>query len=162
MKQIVEHRKLSKIQGVGLVLGLLAVLVILNYLSGTLLARLIGNNPAALVFWLLGALVAWQVLRIYVVRYSYELNDTLLRMNRSYGKRERHIEDIYLNQLLFVGSPQEAKKRFPNARKLRVLHAGTKQSVTAVAYKSTTGVRVALIQANEALKNRLRDQIRGK
>ena len=162
MKQIVEHRKLTPLKGALVIVGLLAVLIALNYLSGAVLARWIGANPAALVFWLLGAVVAWQVLRVYIVRYSYEASDTLLRLNRAYGKRERHIEDIYYTQMLFVGDPQQAQKKFPGARKLRVLHAGNALPATAVVYKNPSGLRMALIQADDALKKCLRDQIRGK
>lgn len=162
MKQVVAHKKLGALQGALVILGLLAVLIALNYLSGTVLARWIGANPAALIFWLLGALVAWQVLRVYIVRYCYTLDSGLLRLTRAYGKRERHIEDIYLNQLLFVGDPLEAKKRFPGAKKLRALHVSAQQPVTAVVYKNPSGLRVALIQANEEIKAQLRNQLRNR
>ena len=123
MKQIVEHKKIGVLHGILLVVGLIAVLMLLNYLVLGYLAVHIGNNASSLAFWVLGGLIAWAVLRIYIVKYSYELDDDVLRLNRAYGKRERHIEDIYLNRLLFMGTPDEAKKKFPNARRVKAVHA---------------------------------------
>lgn len=162
MKQVVAHKKLGALQGALLILGLLVVLIALNFLSNALLAQWIGANPATLVFWLLGALLAWLVLRVYIVRYCYTLDGDLLRLSRAYGKRERHIEDIYLTQLLFVGDPAEAKKKFPGAKRLRALHAGTQEPVTAVVYKNPSGLHVALVQLNAELKARLRDRLRNR
>ena len=49
------------------------------------------------------------MLRVYIARVSYTMTEDLLRMSRFYGKRERHIEDVYLSQLLFVGAPEDAR-----------------------------------------------------
>lgn len=155
MKQIVERKRLSAIQGVLLILGLVAVLVILNFLCGVFLARLIGYNPASLVFWILGGGIALWMLHVYIVKYVYELDSDILRLSRSYGKRPRHIADIYLRQIKFVGDPEEAKKRFPQARKLSATRGGVDIPITAVVYKTSDGEALALLQANPELKSKL-------
>lgn len=162
MKQIVEHKKLSAPRGFLLVLGLVAVLVLLNYLVLDVVALKVGDVAASVAFWVLGGGIALWVLRIYVVKYVYELGADLLRLNRSYGKRLRHIEDIYLSQLQFVGSPEEAKKRWPDARRVRALHARGEEPVTAVVYRSADGTNVALIQASPELKAKLVERLKGK
>lgn len=162
MKQIVAHKKLGALQGILIVLGLFALLLFINYVAIELLARLLGYTAATFGFWILGGLVAWQVLRIYIVSFVYWLDEDVLRLSRKYGKRERFIEDVYLNNLLFVGSPEEAKKRYPDAKKVSAVHAGTKDVVTAVVYQTSGGLRVARIQANDALKARLVSRVRGK
>lgn len=162
MKQIVAHKKLSALHGFLLVLGILAVLLVMNNLVLGVLTRAVGFTVANVIFWLVGALMALWVLRVYVVKYIYELGPDVLRLNRAYGKRERHIEDIYLSQLVFVGSSEEAKKRWPEAKRVRAVHARGEEAVTAVVYRTASGVRTALLQANPALKAKLVERLRDK
>ena len=162
MKQTVEHKKLSTLPGVLLILGLVAALAVLDILCVRILARWIGAQPAALAFWILGGLIALWMLHVYVVKYVYELNLDVLRLNRSYGKRPRHIEDIYLRQIVFVGTPEEAKRRHPRARRVSAVRRGAELPVTAVVYKSSDGEHVALIQANSELRQKLEETVRNK
>jgi len=162
MKQIVAHKKLSTLHGILLVAGLIAVLLVLNYFVLGFLSTYVGNKASSLAFWVLGGLVAWIVLRVYVLRYTYEMGGDVLRLTRSYGKRERFIEDIYLRQLVFVGTQQEAAKRWPNAKRVRAVHVKGENPVSAVVYKTADGHGVALIQANEELKEALRACIKAK
>ena len=162
MKQIVAHKKVGALHGLLLVVILMVVLVLMNYLVLGYLSTYIGNGASSLAFWVLGGLIAWIVLRIYVVKYSYELGDEVLRLNRSYGKRERHIEDIYLRQMVFLGDPAEAKKRWPNARKVKAVHARGEDAVIALVYRASDGHRMALIQANAELKQRLTARMKKK
>ncbi len=155
MKQIVERKKLGALQGIALILGLVAVLVILNFLCGAFLARWIGYNPASLVFWILGGGIALWMLHVFIVKYVYELTDDVLRLNRSYGKRPRHIVDIYLRQIAFVGDPAEARRRYPHARKTSATRGGVDLPIVAVVYRTADGEDMALIQANPELRAKL-------
>lgn len=160
MKQIVAHKKLGTVQGLLLVAGLVLLLVFVNYVAIDLLARLLGYTASAVVFWVLGGLLAWYVLRIYVVSLVYELGSDVLRLSRKYGKRKRCIDDIYLSRIIYVGEPAQAKKRYPNAIRVNAVHAGCKDAVTAVVYQNSGSMRMALLQANAALKDRLTEQVR--
>ena len=162
MKQVVERKKLGVIHGILLIVGLVAVLIVLNFLCMYYLSALLGYQPASLVFWFFGALIAWQMLRVFVMKYEYEMNADVLRLNRSYGKRPRHIEDIYLNRLLFVGSVEDAKQRYPKARKVTAIHGSVDLPVTAVVYKTSDDTHMALIQANDELKVRLMERMKQK
>ena len=160
MKQVVEHKRLGALRGILLIVGLVAILIVLNFLCMIYLSALLGYQPALLVFWVLGALIALQMLRVYVVKYEYELSADLLRLNRKYGKRPRHIEDIYLNRILFVGDPEEAKRRNPKAKKVSAMHGNVDLPVTAVVYRTADDTRMALIQANDEMKARLMERAR--
>jgi len=162
MKQIVAHKKIGALQGVLLVLGLVAVLLALNFACSALLSRLIGYNAASLLFWILGALVAWQVLRVFIAKFVYEMDEDVLRISRKYGRKERFIEDIYLSRLLFDGSPEEAKKRYSEARRVNAVHPGVKDNVTAVAYQTSSGIRIALTQVNGEFKEKLVSRMKGR
>lgn len=162
MKQIVAHKKLSTLHGLLLVAGLMLVLILLNYVVLGFLATYLGNAASSLAFWVLGALIAWVMLRVYVVKLCYELDDEALHITRSYGKRERYVENIYLSQLMFVGEPVEAQKRFPNARRVKATHAKGEHPVCAVAYRASDGHRIALLQLNDELKSALKAKIKEK
>ena len=162
MKQTVAHKKIGTLHGLLLVVGLIVILVLLNYLVLGFLATYIGNGASSLAFWALGGLIAWGVLRIYIVKYTYEMGDEVLRLTRAYGKRERLIDDIYLNNLLFLGKPEDAVKRFPNARRVKAVHAKGEYPVVALAYRASDGNYIALVQANDELKVALRERIKAK
>lgn len=162
MKQIVAHKKLSTLHGILLVAGLVVVLVLLNYLVLGLLATRVGNGASSIAFWVLGGLIAWLVLRIYIVKYSYELGEDVLQLNRSYGKRERHIENVYLHQMVFLGKPEEAQKRYPNAKKLRAIHLKGEDLTVALVHKVSDGHRMVLFQPNDELKAALRARMKDK
>lgn len=160
MKQTVGHPRLKPLAGFGLVLGLVAALVLINYLVIDFLAARVGATAASIAFWVIGGLLAWLVLRVYIVTYSYEVGANTLRLCRHYGKRERFIEDVYLNQIRFVGTPEEAKAKFPKAKTVSAVHGREKLSVTAIAYQTADGMRIARIQANDEMKKLLVAQVK--
>lgn len=169
MKQIVEHKKLNPLQGILLILGLAAVLILLNYVAINLVAAWFSHlSPRAgiiaglVTFWGIGGGVALQVLRVYVARVSYTLGEDVLRLCRMYGKRERHIADIYLSQLLFVGSPEDARKRYGKLNCGKALHPSCKLPATALVYRNANGTRMALIQADEDMKAALTKRVKKK
>ena len=160
MKQVVGHKKLNDLAGIALILGLVAALILLNYLVIDLLAARAGATAASIGFWVLGGLLAWLVLRVYIVTYSYEIGADVLRLCRHYGKRERFIEDVYLNQIEFVGTVEEAKAKYPRAKTVSAVHGSEKTPITAIVYKTADGERLARIQANEELKKLLVEQVK--
>lgn len=169
MKQIVAHKKLSTIQGIALVFGLAALLILVNYAAINLVAAWLsrvspraGSIAGCVTFWVAGGAIALQVLRVYVARVSYDLGEDVLRLCRLYGKKERFIEDVYLSRLQFVGSPEDAQKRFGKLPRVKALHPSSKLPVTALVYKTSSGTRMALIQADDALRQALAARVKRK
>ena len=162
MKQTVAHKKLGNLQGLLLILGLLLVLVFFNYIFSVYVAKLVGYNFANVLFWVLGGVIAWQLLRTYIAFFIYEMDDDVLRITRKYGRKERLVEDIYLSRLLYVGSAEEAKKRYPQAKRISAAQPGVKAAVTAVAYQSSAGARIALLQANDEIRETLVARMKAK
>ena len=169
MKQSIGHKKLNPLQGILLIVCLMAILFLVNYLAidlfGAWFSRIsesAGGLAGLIAFWVIGGFIALQVLRVYVARISYKLTEDLLRMSRFYGKRERHIEDVYLSQLLFVGAPEDAQKRFGKLSCIKATHPSCKLGRTALVYKNSSGTRMALIQADEALKTALTQRVKRK
>ena len=151
MKQIVEHKKLGTLHGLLLVAGLMIVLILMNYLVLGLLATRIGNGASSIAFWVLGGGIAWILLQVYVVKYYYLLDDEILQINRAYGKRERHVENVHLHQMVFLGKPEEAQKRYPNARKVRALHLKGENLTMALVHRVSDGHRMLLFQDRKSV-----------
>lgn len=162
MKQIVESKKLKPLQGLLVVAGLIIVLMLLNYAVLGLLATRIGNGASSIAFWVLGGGIAWLMLQLFVVKYFYLLDDEVLQINRAYGKRERHIENVYLHQLVFFGKPEDAQKRYPNARKVRAIHLRGENLTAALVYRASDGNRMLLFQPNAELQAALKARIKEK
>ena len=169
MKQSIGHKKLNPLQGLLLIVCLLAILFLVNYLAidlfGAWFSRIserAGGLAGLIAFWVIGGFIALQVLRVYVARVSYTLGEDVLRLCRMYGKRERHIADVYLSQLLFVGSPEDARKRYGKLNCDKALHPSCKLPATALVYRNASGTRVALIQADEDMKAALTKRMKKK
>ena len=169
MKQSIGHKKLNPLQGILLIVCLMAILFLVNYLAidlfGVWFSRIserAGGLAGLIAFWVIGGFIALQVLRVYVARVSYTLGEDVLRLCRMYGKRERHIADVYLSQLLFVGSPEDARKRYGKLNCDKALHPSCKLPATALVYRNASGTRVALIQADEDMKAALTKRMKKK
>ena len=162
MKQTVSHSKLRPWQGILIVLLLVALLFAINYLLGQYVQQLVGYSVASIAFWVIGAGIAYYTFRRFVVSYTYDLSEDVLRLNRAYGKRERHICDIYISRILFVGTRAEAQKRYGKTRIVRALRACDDLPVTAIVYAASDGRYTALLQANDELRNALIRRVKQK
>lgn len=160
LKQTVGHKKVTPALGLALIAGLLLILVLLNYVVLDYVAALLGNTAAAICFWVVGGLIALWMLRTFVVVYTYELGDNVLRLCRKYGKRERFIEDIYLTRITFVGTSEEAKRRNPKAAVVKAIHSAVKTEPTAVVFDTSENTKIAVLQADTALRAKLVEIVR--
>lgn len=160
MNQTNGHKKMGNIAGLLLVIGLVVLLILMNFASTLWLAPVIGYNPAALVFWIIGGVIAFIVLRYFIARIVYEVREDVLIISRFYGKKERLIENIYLRQLLFVGSREEAEKRYPKAIRVKATHPACRLPVTAVVYNTSDKRRMALLQLNDEMKAALMERVK--
>lgn len=159
-QQKVYNRKLSDFQGFLVVMGLVIVLIALNYLVIDVLARFLSYTAASIGFWVVGILVGLWVFHEFIEAYQYEMDEDILRLNRAYGKRTRHIEDIYLSRLIFIGDPAEAAAKNPQARRVNAFHKKCKIPKTAVVYDSSSGKRMAILNLNDELLTELKKKLK--
>ena len=96
MKQTVAHKKLSALEGVALIIALIAALLALNYVF-SLIAPYIGANIASLLFWVSGGALAYLMMRRYVASFSYELGADVI--NLSLGQDNGFTADPLLSAL---------------------------------------------------------------
>ena len=111
--QRIQNRQPKGLQGAGLV-ALIALAAIAGSAFFTRLQSRIGTT-ASLLFILYGCAIAYFLLNWYAMSFIYTATDDVLRVCRAYGKRERFMVDVWLNQVVAYGAPEEVKQRCPDA-----------------------------------------------
>ncbi len=159
MRQRLANPKLKWWQGILLILGIVTILLAgqfaaaaYTYLSG------FENAPlqASIVFWILGAVLALGIVRNFIMEYEYTLEGLTLRIDRIYGgMRPRMATQIITRKITFVGSPEDAQKKYTGAHPSNYTRARADIEVLVVAYEDDKGIRLANMQPDEALRARL-------
>lgn len=157
--QKIQNRQPSALQGIGLVL-----LVALAAAGGSLFFSRLESRlgtASSLLFILYGCAIAYFLLNWYGMSYIYTANDDCLRLCRAYGKRERFMADVWLNQVTAYGTPEEIKARYADAPVVRALRSQCPFEPLALAYKEGGSIRVAVLQPNDEMRAHLIGRIKG-
>ncbi|MBQ3051951.1 MAG: hypothetical protein IJC96_08680 [Clostridia bacterium] len=157
----VKNDPLKPLQGVLTVL-LLVGAVLLDSFIFQLLTPLLGEGNAALLFWAFGVLIVLWAMRRFVLTYSYGLSGTLLRITFAYGRYERVMEDIYLNNIVFAGDPSVVRQKHPSARVRKATRPGCPLPHYAVAHRDNGKVVITLLQPDDAIREALAAAARGR
>ena len=160
-RQRVSNPPIKAVQGLVIVVGLLAVLLLDSAVT-RLLTGVIGSTASALLFWTVGVGVALWTMRRYVLAYSYELTGTMLQITFAYGRYERAMAEVYLNSVLFTGTPEQAKQRYPDSRKQAAIRPRCGIEPMAVVYSDGRGTVILTIQPDEKIREALNGAARGK
>ena len=150
-QQTVKNPPLKGVQGILVVAGLLAALILDSVLV-QLLAPVIGGSNAGLLFWVVGAGVAMWTMRRYVLAYSYATNSNTLQITFAYGRYRRLLEEIYFNNMYHSGTLEEMKKRYPGARVNRAVRRGSEHAELALAYRSNGKTCIIVLQPDDAIR----------
>ena len=153
-QQRVQNPKLKPLIGFLVIVGIVAAVLLDSFLA-QLLTALVSEKVAAIVFWALGLCIAMFVLRRFVLSYSYLLSGSVLRVSHAYGRYERLIDDVYLNTLVAFGSPEELKRRYPDARVQRAVLLETR----AVVYRNDQKLSMILFQPDETICKTLEEKL---
>lgn len=149
--QKVQNRPLKTLQGIGVVAALLAVLLVLTFVT-QLLIPLTGELVSSILFWGCGVFIALWTMRRYVLTFSYGLSASLLRVSYAYGRYERVMSDIYLNNILNAGALDDLRARYPNARVNRATRPTCPIAPLAIACKDDGRVAIYLLQPDEKIR----------
>ena len=158
LEQRVENRRPGALQGVGIVLLAAAAAV-----GGSALFSWMGRwlgAVASVGFILYGCIIAWMLMDRFALAFVYTANADCLRICRAYGKRQRFMADVWLNQVQAYGTPEEMKSRFPGARAARATRPQCPLAPLALAYKSDGKTAIMVIQPDDALRDHLIRAIR--
>lgn len=158
LEQRLQNKQPNWLQGVGIVLAI-AVAVILGSNFFAALAPRIGTL-SSLLFILYGVGIAWLLQFWFIMGFIYTATDDVLRVCRSYGKRERFMADVWLNTVQGYGKPEDVRKRFPGARVSRATRRQSEIEPFALAYSDGGKTAILVIQPDERMKAHLIQQIK--
>ena len=157
--QRIQNRQPKGLQGAGLV-ALIALAAIAGSAFFTRLQSRIGTT-ASLLFILYGCAIAYFLLNWYAMSFIYTATDDVLRVCRAYGKRERFMVDVWLNQVVAYGTPEEVKQRCPDAPVTRAVRSQCDLPPLALAYKQEGKTRILVIQPDEDMRKHLIGVLKG-
>ncbi len=155
----VQNPPIKPLKGLAVVVGLIAVIVAANLLS-QLAAPLIGNVPAAIAFYGFGVLAALWTMRRYILKYTYLLENNILHITFAYGRYERSMADIYLNNILNAGSLEDMRARYPSARVSKATRPACPTPALAIACKDGGSPAIYLLQPDEVIREKLEEVAR--
>ena len=153
LRQTIQNRQPKGLQGAGLVL-LVALAAVAGSTFFTRMQARLGAWASAL-FIAYGCAIAWFLLNWYALRFVYTANADCLRVCRIYGKRERFMVDVWLNQVVAYGAPDEVKQRCPDAPVSQATRAQCELAPLALAYKQDGKTRILVIQPDEKMQAHL-------
>ena len=153
LRQTIQNRQPKGLQGAGLVL-LVALAAVAGSTFFTRMQARLGAWASAL-FIAYGCAIAWFLLNWYALRFIYTANADCLRVCRIYGKRERFMVDVWLNQVVAYGAPDEVKARCPDAPVSQATRAQCELAPFALAYKQDGKTRILVIQPDEKMRAHL-------
>jgi len=154
--QKVRNQPLKALQGLGVVLGIFAALLVLTFVT-QLLIPLAGELAASLIFWGLGVLAALWTMRRFILTFSYGLGTNVLRIAYAYGRYERVMVDLYFNNIRQTGDLDALRARYPNARVNRATRPGCPIPTLAVAARDNGVTAIYLLQPDEIIRKALED-----
>ena len=158
LQQKVRNRQPDALRGAGVVLGV-TVAVLAGSALFSRLERWIGTL-SSVGFLLYGVAVAWFLMDWYVLSYIYTTAGGVLRVCRCYGKRERFMVDVRLDDVRGYGTPEEMKSRFPGARFTRATRPQCPFAPLALAHRQGDKTAILVIQPDDAMRARLIEDIR--
>ena len=158
LEQRIRNRQPDALRGAGLIL-LIALAVLAGSAFFTRLEPSIGTL-SSVGFTAYGCAIAWFLLNWYVMRFIYTANADCLRICRAYGKRERFMADVWLNQVIAYGTPEEIRARFPGTHAARATRAQCAFEPLALAYKEGGRTAVIVIQPDEAMRRHIISHIK--
>ena len=153
LRQTIQNRQPKGLQGAGLVL-LVALAAVAGSAFFTRMQARLGAWASAL-FIAYGCAIAWFLLNWYALRFVYAANADCLRVCRAYGKRERFMVDVWLNQVVAYGAPDEVKQRCPDAPVSQATRAQCELEPLALAYRQDGKTRILVIQPDENMRAHL-------
>ena len=148
--------RLNILQGLGAVLGILAVIFAASVIT-SMLVPVIGNTAATIIFWAIGVSVALWTMRRFVLSYTYALGPNVLRISFAYGRYERVMNDLYFNNILNAGTLEDMRARYPSARVNRATRPACAFPELAIAVRDDGKPAIYLLQPDETIRETIED-----
>ena len=110
---------------------------------------------ASIIFWGLGIAVASALFYRFAIIYKFELGEVKFTVSRIYLHNPRMMLEILTREIVFLGTPEEAKARWPEARISRAVSHRASDPIAALVYIRGKDARMLLFEPNEDMKGAL-------
>ena len=154
--QNVRPKKLSPLEGILLILAIIAGLFAATLASNWLATR--GQGLWGQVgVWLLTGLCAYFLMRSTTGQYQYTISNDQFYIERIFGQRGQVMLQLALSDVLMMGAEMEVAKQYPDTRIMtNATISSHEMPVQFMAYRQGKNVHLAKIQPNEELLERLK------
>lgn len=161
--QLSGKNRLKPGYGLLLIVGLVAAVFAMNLLLGGFMALGLPFLYASILFWVFCIALLMLVFQRFGLVYRYDIDGVKLIISRIYLRNPRFYEQVLLREIVFVGSPEEARRRNPDASVKRAYaHRDKNGSVTAVTLRRDGASKTLLLRldgdAAELLKNAVKNR----
>ena len=155
------RRRTTALQGILAILAAVAAVALDGFLTSRL-RPLLGGPIAAALFWIVGVVLALVMMRRFVLSYAYLLAPGMVRVSFAYGRMERLMLDLYLNNVRYIGTLEEMKKRCPGARVTRATLPDAAYAPLAVAHRDDGKMAILLISPDDEIREALEKTVRAR
>ena len=159
MRQKVSNPKLKSWQGMLLIVGIVALLMVFQFVAAFSALMIGGANSytiASFALWIFGGVVALQLLRAFIMEYLYTVESLQFQIFRVYGRfKPRLAVTVITRSILAFGTPEEIQGKFPETHPHVYTRSRCRLPVKALAYESDGKICVAHIQPDEAFSAKL-------
>lgn len=163
MQQKVSNPKLNWWQGILLIVGIVALLMVFQFAAAAVSLMIGGVNSytvASFAFWIFGGIIALAILRRFIMAYQYTLEGINLRIDRIYsGLRPRNALTVITRSIAAIGTPEEIEGKYPGSHPSVYTRKGAGLDVTALAYQADGKIKVIHFQPDAAMLEKLRASV---
>lgn len=157
--QQVKNKPLSSLAGILVIVGLLAFLYCLSVILNAFQSRFGMSYDAAVVsLWLIGGAIALLFMHDRVLKYTYTLEGSTLKLDRYYGRYMRHARDIMFRRIEEIGDPEAMKAKYPGSHHEKYVRRQCEIAPLAIVHISDNKRYISVIQPDDVLRSALENR----
>lgn len=142
--------------GVLLILAMVATVFLMNLLLGGFMALGLPFLYASILFWVF-------CVGLLGLVYRYDIDGVKLIISRIYLRNPRFYEQVLLREIVFVGTPEEARRRNPDASEKRAYARRDKNGpLTAVTIRRDGASKTLLLRLDDESATFLKNAVKNR
>ena len=155
--------RLKPVYGVLLIFALVAAVFLMNLLLGGFMALGLPYLYASILFWVFCVALLGLVFQHFGLVHRYDIDGVKLIISRIYLRNPRFYEQVLLREIVFAGSPEEARRRNPDATEKRAYARREKNGpLTAVTFRKDGASKTLLLRLDEEAAEFLKNAVKNR
>lgn len=149
--------------GVLLILAMVATVFLMNLLLGGFMALGLPFLYASILFWVFCVGLLGLVFQRFGLVYRYDIDGVKLIISRIYLRNPRFYEQVLLREIVFVGTPEEAHRRNPDASEKHAYARRDKNGpLTAVTIRRDGASKTLLLRLDDESATFLKNAVKNR